>query len=301
MSYRAGYVALIGKPNVGKSTLLNSMVGQKLAIVSDKPQTTRRRLLGIATMPEGQIVFIDTPGLHEAHTRLGKLMNESVRESLSGIDLVLVVVDGSKRPDSKDEAVAQLLASGGLLGGAMPVVLCMNKMDKLMPDDVIPNVETYCGLFQTESYMMTSLIKERNIDKLAEMIFAHLPEQEPLFDEDWITNEPMRNLAAEFIREEVLKRTRQELPHATATLIEEWDEDPEGDLVRISASIVVEKDSQKPIIIGHRGQMIKEIGTKAREEIEKLIGKRVFLDLFVKVRSEWRQNPRMLRDLEYIE
>lgn len=299
MGYRAGYVALIGKPNVGKSTLLNSVVGQKLAIVSDKPQTTRRRLLGIATLPEGQIVFIDTPGLHEAHTRLGKLMNESVRESLSGIDLALVVVDGSKRPDQKDEAVAKLLGSAGILGGATPVVLCMNKMDKLLPNDVIPNVEAYCALFQTETYMMTSLIKERNIDKLVEMILANLPEQEPLFEEDWITNEPMRNLAAEFIREEVLKRTRQELPHAVATLIEEWEEDPGEDLVRINASIIVEKESQKPIIIGQRGQMIKEIGTKAREEIEKLIGKRVFLELFVKVRSDWRQNPRMLRDLEY--
>ncbi|MBV6458225.1 MAG: GTPase Era [Fimbriimonadaceae bacterium] len=299
MSYRAGYVALIGKPNVGKSTLLNAVVGQKLAIVSDKPQTTRRRLLGIATMPEGQIVFIDTPGLHDAHTRLGKLMNESIRESLAGIDLVLVVVDGSKRPDDKDEAVAKLLAAAGILGGSMPVIVCMNKMDKLLPNDVIPNVEAYGRLFQTESYMMTSLIKERNIDKLVEMVLANLPEQEPLFEEDWITNEPMRNLAAEFIREEVLKRTRQELPHAVATLIEEWEEDPEGDLVRINASIIVEKESQKPIIIGQRGQMIKEIGTKARQEIESLIGKRVFLELFVKVRSEWRQNPRMLRDLEY--
>jgi GTP-binding protein Era len=301
MSFRAGYVALIGRPNVGKSTLLNAVVGQKIAIVSDKPQTTRRRLVGIATLPNGQIAFVDTPGLHEAHTQLGKLMNETVREALAGVDLVLVVVDGSKRPTEKDESVASLLASAGMLQGKTPVLLCLNKMDQMLPNDVIPNTEAYCSLFQTENWMMTSLIREQNVDKLVDLILNFLPEQGPLFEEDWITTEPTRNLVADFVREEVLKRTRQEVPHAVATVVEGWEEDEEENLARISVAIVVEKESQKPIIIGKKGQMIKDIGTKARQEIEKLLGRPVYLDLFVKVRNDWRQNPRMLRDLEFLQ
>lgn len=306
MSFRSGYVALVGKPNVGKSTLLNTVVGQKVSIVSDKPQTTRRRLLGIATTDNCQIVFIDTPGLHEAHTQLGKILNDSIREALSNVDLVVVVADASRMPSAEDRAIAKLLESVGWTGSdgrpKLPLVLCLNKMDLLKAADVEAHVEAYSGLFGTDEFVHTCLTKKQNVDKLVAKIQSHLPEADPIYDPDELTDQPMRVMAAEFIREQALARTRQELPHALATVVDLWEEEqrPQGRLTRISASIVVEKQSQKAIIIGRQGSMLKEIGAAARKEIEALLGNQVHLELFVKVREDWRQNPRMLRDLEYL-
>lgn len=297
---KAGFVTLIGKPNVGKSTLLNHVVGQKVSIVSDKAQTTRRRLLGIATTERYQIAFVDTPGVHEPHTRLGKILNKAAEDALAEADVILVVVDSSKKPDREDEAIAAMVHRATSTGRGTPpsVVLCLNKMDLLKAHHVEENVAAYCGLFGTEAYMMTTMTKGHNADKLVDLLIERLPESEPLFPEDEITDQPMRVLAAEIIRERALRLTRQEVPHALATIVDEWEERPDG-VTRITASLVVEKAGQKAILIGKGGAMLKRIGTEARQEIESWTGTRVFLELFVKVRTDWRQNPRMLHDLEY--
>ncbi len=299
--YKSGYVALIGKPNVGKSTLLNCLVGQKVSIVSNKPQTTRRRVLGIANDESYQIAFIDTPGIHEPHTRLGKSMVDQARGALGDVDLFLFVADASKMPNAEDKEIAKLLKplTQGEGTGKIPFVLCLNKMDLLRADQVIEHVEAYCKLLGTEEYMLTSASKEQNLDKLREMVLSHLPEGEAMFEADEFTDQSSRFLAAELVREKILVATRQEVPHSTAVLVEDWTQ--EGDLVRIQATILVEKTSQRAILIGKRGEFLKKIGTEARQEIETLIGHRVFLELFVKVRPEWRMDPRVLRELEYSE
>lgn len=296
---KAGFVTLIGKPNVGKSTLLNHIVGQKVSIVSDKAQTTRRRLLGIASTERYQIVFVDTPGVHEPHTQLGKILNKAAEDALAEADVILVVVDSSKKPDREDEAIAAMVgrATSTGRGTPPPVVLCLNKMDLLKAHHVEENVTAYCGLFGTDTYMLTTMTKGHNANKLVDLLVERLPESEQLFPDDEITDQPMRLLAAEIIRERALQLTRQEVPHALATLVDEWEERP--GVTRISASIVVEKAGQKAIIIGRGGAMLKRIGSEARLEIEAWTGTKVYLELFVKVRTDWRQNPRMLHDLEY--
>lgn len=297
-AYRSGIVAVVGKPNVGKSTLVNLVVGQKVSIVSDKAQTTRRRLLGIATRGDSQIVFVDTPGIHRAHHELGKALNETARTSVSGVDLVLIVVDSSRMPSKEDRDAAKLLKEAGLWGDGTPVLLCMNKMDILKAADVERNYEAYRELFPTEEWMMTSFTKEQNVDKLIEQIVAHLPEGEPLYPEEMVTDQSVRSMAAEFIREKALHLTRQEVPHALATYIEDWEETDR--FARISAVILVERDSHKGIIIGKSGSMLKKIGTLAREEIQELLEKKVHLELFVKVRDDWRSSMRILQELEYL-
>jgi GTP-binding protein Era len=289
MSHRFGYVALIGQPNVGKSTLLNAMVGQKVSIVSDKAQTTRRNVVGIMQGEGFQIAFIDTPGVHEPHTVLGKTMLEAARTGLSGVDLTVVVVDISRRPNEADKRIAKMV-------GDAPTILAMNKMDRLRAEMVVPHTEAYCQLFGTEDYMMTTATQGLNLDKLVEMIVERLEEGEPEFDSETYTDQTVRFMAAELIREKVLVATRQEVPHACAVHIREWEEE-EG-RVTIYADILVEKDGQKAILIGNKGQFIKTIGTQARLEIAELIGKPVHLDLHIKVRPDWRQSPRTIRELQ---
>ncbi|MEQ1822624.1 MAG: GTPase Era [Fimbriimonadaceae bacterium] len=288
MSHKFGMVAMIGKPNVGKSTLLNSMVGQKVSIVSARPQTTRRQVMGIVTGEGYQIAFIDTPGIHEPHTLLARSMVEQARQSLGDVDLVLYVADASKRVEELDKQIADLTKG-------LPVIVCLNKMDKLKPEFVVETVEAYCTLFQTEKYMMTVATQERNVPVLVDMIVDALPEGESMFDEDDFTDQPMRFMAAELIREKVLLSTREEVPHATAVRVESWEEEPKRTYIR--AEIIVEKTGQRAILIGKGGQFLKDIGTKARLEIEALIGRPVFLELFVKVREDWRMNPRILNEL----
>ncbi len=298
--FRAGHVALVGKPNVGKSTLLNLLVGQKVSIVSNKPQTTRRRVVGIVSSKDYQIALIDTPGIHEPHTRLGKSMVDQARGALGDVDAVLYVADVSKIPNEEDKEIAKLLKP--LTAGnekSVPLILCLNKMDLLRADQVVDHVSAYTKLLGTEEYMLTAATKNQNVDKLLEMLLAKLPEGERMFDEDEFTDQSSRFLAGELVREKILQATRQEIPHSTAVLVENWEE--EGDLVHINATIYVEKTSQRAIIIGKGGEFLKRIGTQARQEIEALIGKRVYLELFVKVREDWRMDPRVLRELEYSE
>jgi GTP-binding protein Era len=290
MSFKAGIVAMLGRPNVGKSTLLNQLVGQKVSIVSNKVQTTRRRALGIDRSDTHEIVFIDTPGIHEPHTRLGRAMVEEARNALAGVDAILFVADSSKLPNDLDKHIASLVE------GIAPVVVCLNKMDKLPAENVIKHVEAYCKLLKTEDYMLTRADLGFNIEKLREMVVKHLPEGEPQYDEDTYTDQSVRFMASEFIREQVLKNTRQEVPHAVAVLIEDWDESQKP--LYIAATILVEKQGQKAILIGNRGESVKKIGMKAREEIEKLLGERVFLELNVRVRENWRMNPSIIREAQ---
>ncbi len=310
--YRAGLVAVVGKPNVGKSSLVNAVVGQKVSIVSDKAQTTRRRILGIATRPEWQIAFADTPGLHEPRHRLGAVLNETVLQSLSDVDAVLIMVDVSKRPGKEDRALAQALASrlgspspapgeGERKSSGPPVVLCLNKMDLLPPAEVQANYDAYVELFATERVMMTSMTREQNLDRLLDLLVGLLPEGDPLYPEDEVTDLPMRDLASELVREKVLRLTRAEVPHAVAAYVESWEEPEEpGGAVHIGVVIMVETDGQKGILIGKKGQMLKRVGTEARLEIEEMTGQRVYLELFVKVRTDWRQNPRILSELGFV-
>lgn len=298
-------VALVGQPNTGKSTLTNLLVGQKVSIVSDKAQTTRHRVLGIATTDKYQLVLIDTPGVHKAHTQLGKILNETAQGSLEGADVLVVMVDGSRKPDKNEEAIAGLLKMQGWIGPdgkAKPnVILCMNKMDLLRAIDVQDNYQAYSKLYGTEQVMMTCLTKKagQNVPKLVDLIVALLPDGPLLYPEEEVTDQPMRRLAAELVREKALNLTREEIPHALAAIVDDWTE--EGNLTRILISLVVEKEGQKAILIGKRGSMLKQIGSEARQEIEAIIDRKVFLELFVKVRSEWRQNPRMLKELDYID
>ncbi len=301
MGYRSGRVALIGKPNAGKSTLLNQIVGQKVSIVSNKAQTTRKRVVGILTTDEYQIAFVDTPGVHEPHTRLGRAMVEAARTSLTDVDLIVFVADGSRRPDEDDAEIVRMVQSVPK-PKQVPVLVCVNKMDRLRPEHVQKTVDHYVNALGAVDFMLTTALDGTNVDKLVRQIVERLPDGPPLYDPDDFTDQSARFMAAELVREKILNATRQEVPHATAVVVESWEEpeDPNG-VLAISASIVVEKQSQKAILIGHQGRFIKTIGTKARQEIEELLGRRVFLELFVKVREGWRMNPRMLQELEYLD
>jgi len=294
MAHRFGLIALIGRPNVGKSTLVNALVGQKVSIVSSKPQTTRRRVLGIVQGDGYQIGLVDTPGIHEPHTQLGKAMIDSARQALGDVDAVLAVVDGSKRPDEGDGRIAEMLRKAV---PETPILLCLNKMDKLKPEFVVPHVEAYQKLFGTEPYMLTTAVAGHNLDALLEMLVEASPEGEPRFDPDDFTDQSSRFLVSELIRERVLTGTREEVPHATAVRIDDWDES--GEVLRIGASLIVEKPGQRAILIGRGGQFLKQLGSDARLEIEETLGRKVYLELHVIARENWRQNPRMLREMEY--
>lgn len=302
--HKAGVVAVVGKPNVGKSTLINAIVGHKVSIVSDKAQTTRKRVLGIATTPDYQIVFVDTPGIHKAHTKLGSALNESAKASVFDVDVVLVVVDVSKQPAQEDENVARILDEAGFLKlpeqeRKIPVLLCLNKMDKLKAEHVEKNFDAFTKLFKTSDTVMTSFTRRQNIDVLVADLVTRLPENPDYYPEDTYTDQPLRFLAAELVREKALRLTKEEVPHAIATVVQEWIEHEAE--AEISVDIVVEREGQKGIMIGKSGSMLKRIGTEAREEIEDILGKKVFLRLFVKVRADWRMNPRLLKELEYLE
>lgn len=301
MAYRCGRVALIGKPNAGKSTLLNQIVGQKVSIVSNKAQTTRKRVLGILTTDEYQVAFVDTPGVHEPHTRLGRAMVEAARTSLTDVDLIVFVADGSKRPDEDDAEIIRMVQSVPK-PKQVPVLVCVNKMDRLRPEHVQKTVDHYVNALGAVDFMLTTALDGTNVDKLVRQIVDRLPEGPPVYDPDDFTDQSARFMAAELVREKILNATRQEVPHATAVVVESWEEPEDSNgVLAISASIVVEKQSQKAILIGHQGRFIKTIGTRARQEIEELLGRKVYLELFVKVREGWRMNPRMLQELEYLD
>ena len=292
--HRSGFVAVIGKPNVGKSTLINAYVGQKVAIVSEKPQTTRRRIRGILTRPDAQVIFVDTPGIHSPRHKLGEFMVETAVRSIPDADVVLFMVDVSELPTDEDRQIAQLIKERC----RAPVILVLNKADLLPPQRVEENTEAYFALGDFADWMMISATRGDNRDKLLEMVIARLPEGPQYYPPEQVTDQMERAIAAELVREQVLRFTHQEVPHAVAVLVDEFRERG-PDLTYISATIYVEKGSQKGIIIGEGGKRLKRIGQAAREEIEQLLGTKVYLDLWVKVRKKWRKDEAALKWFGY--
>ena len=290
--HRAGFVAVIGKPNVGKSTIVNAFVGAPVAIVSPKPQTTRRIIRGILTRPDAQIIFVDTPGIHRPAHKLGAAMVDAAASVLTEVDVVVFVVDGSRMPDEDDTRIGQLLNERC----RVPVLLALNKMDLLKADDIQAVTEAFWKIAQHADWMRLSATRKTNMDKLLEQILARVPEGPELYPSDLVTDQNLQAIAGELIREQVLLATRQEIPHSVAVAIDDW-QDRREDLTHIAATIFVERDSQKGIIIGARGAMLKKIGQGAREKIEEWVGHKVYLELWVKVWDKWRESETSLRRL----
>jgi len=293
--HRSGFVAVLGKPNVGKSTLINAFVGQKIAIISPKPQTTRRRLRGILTLPQAQIIFIDTPGIHFPKHKLGEYMVETATRALKGIDLALFMVDVSQPPPGEDEEIARLLREYR----PAPVILVLNKIDLLRPEREEAHREAYLALGEFREWLFLSATRGDNRERLLELIIECLPLGPQYYPPDQVTDQEVRFMAAELIREQALEFLHQEVPHSVTVVVEEFQERRE-DLTYISATIYVEKKSQKGIVLGQGGKTVKRIGTAARKEIEALLGKRVYLELWVKVSEKWRRDEGALRRLGYV-
>lgn len=291
--FRSGFVAIIGRPNVGKSTLLNQVLGEKVVITSDKPQTTRNRVQGIHNLPGAQIVFIDTPGMHNARSRLNQFMMEAAVSSVKGVDVVLLLVDASTFSGNPDD-----LLLGVLEGISVPVVLALNKIDLLPKEKLLKVIAAHADVYPFREIVPVSAAAGDGVALLVQLLSALLPEGVPYFPDDILTDLPERFIVAEMIREKVFRLTHDEVPYATAVTIESFKERADG-LVSISAVITVERDSQKGIIIGKKGEMLKKIGRQARQEIEQLLDARVFLELFVKVSKDWRENRQMMKELGY--
>jgi GTP-binding protein Era len=290
--HRAGFVAIIGRPNAGKSTLLNRFVGQKVAIVTSKPQTTRNRIQGIVTRPDGQIVFVDTPGLHEGDTALNRQMMREVAAALEGIDVLLMIVDASQ---TRPHADSLLLERGQHFSGK--TILAMNKIDRVPKATLLPLLDAFAKAFPFAALVPISALNGDGCNALLREILANLPEGEPFFPSDQITDQPDRFLAGEIIREKAINLTYHEVPHALAVVIDQFEESP--NLLRIHATLNVERDSQKKILIGHKGKMLKRIGTGARKELETLLGTKIFLAMFVKVVPSWREDPQKVKELDW--
>lgn len=291
--HRSGFVSIVGRPNAGKSTLLNALVGDKLAIVSDKPQTTRLAVQGVLTLPDAQIVFLDTPGIHSAPTLLNKRMMEAVRGSLTERDLILFVADGSSPLSDDDRHSLDMIRNVGA-----PVVLLLNKIDNLEDkSELMPRLVEYQGARDFAELIPISALTGDGLERVREAILKRLPEGPAYFPEDYITDQPERYLAAEMIREKILQETRQEVPHAVAVIVDKWEDAKR--LVRIAATIYVERAGQKAIIIGSKGAMLKKIATGARLEMEALFARKIFLEVFVKVRADWRDSAEFLNAADW--
>lgn len=291
---RSGFAAIVGRPNVGKSTLLNSLVGRKLAIVSDKPQTTRTRILGVVNRPGAQIVLVDTPGVHRPRHRLGEQMMKAARAALGEVEAVLFVVDATAGPPGPgDHFLAEQLAPL-----KTPVILVLNKVDAVPGDRVDALLEAYGALGRFHAALPVSALTGRNLDRLVEVVVALLPPGPRYFPDDMITDQPERRIIAEFVREQILHLTREEVPHAVAVVVEEMRD--RGDRpTYVLATIYVERESQKGILIGENGRLLKEVGTRARRELENLLGIRLYLELWVKVKRDWRNRLGSLQEFGY--
>ena len=290
--HRSGFVTLAGRPNAGKSTLLNALIGEKAAITAPQAQTTRTSVQGVLTEPDLQVVFVDTPGIHRSDTLFNKRMMETVRSALEQRDAVLFLADAVRPVEAEDEHAASALAK-------CPVVLLvLNKIDRLQDKRLLlPAIESYAKLLDFEGALPVSARTGEGLAELKAAIRGHLPTGPPLFPDDHWTDQPLRFLAAEIIRERILRTAKEEVPHAAAVLIDTWEE--RRDLTRIAATIHVERSGQKTILIGAKGQVLKKIGTEARQELERLLGHRVYLSLFVKVRPRWREDPEFLNAIDW--
>jgi GTPase len=290
--HKCGFCSIVGQPNVGKSTLLNRLIGSKVAIVTPKPQTTRNRLMGIKTLPQAQMIFVDTPGIHKPRGLMNRRMVETALKVLNETDLILFLVDSQKRLAVEDEEIARTL-----LRAKAPTVVVLNKVDLVKKEELLPLIEKCVTLLPGREVVPVSALKGENIADLLDTLLSHLPAGPSLFPEDELTEQTERFLAQEIIREKLFTLTRQEVPYATAVVIEEFQEKPQKNLIVIRARICVERPSQKAIIIGERGGRIKEIGRQARLDLEAFFATKVFLELFVKVEEDWSKNSRLLTEL----
>lgn len=292
--FHSGCVAIIGRPNVGKSTLLNRLVGQKIAITSNKPQTTRNRILGIQHFEDGQILYLDTPGIHRARGRLNRYMVEQALGACADVDLVLFLVDATERPGAAELEILQQLGQR-----QRPVFLVLNKIDAIHPEKLLPLIDHYARSFSFAEVLPVSGLSGDGVEQLVAEIRKRLPPGPRYYPEDMVTDVSERFIVGELVREQVLRQTRNEVPYGTAVVIEKFSEEPERNLVVIHATIMVERDSHKGIIVGKGGAMIRTIGKHARHEIERLLGCRVFLELFVRVQPGWTESDRLLKDFGY--
>ena len=295
MNHRSGFIAVIGHPNVGKSTLLNALLGQKIAAVSPRPQTTRKRQLGILTLAHAQLIFVDTPGIHNAKHKLGEFLNQEAQEALDGVDLILWLVDASTHPTDEDANISTLLKS---VSPRTPRMLVLNKIDLVQPDDLSAREKEYAEQMSNASVMRISAGQRLGLGELLEALIQAVPEREAEYPEEQITDLYEKEIAGDLIREACLIKLRDEVPHGMAIRIDEFKERDNG-MAYIAATIFVERESQKGIVIGESGKMLKAIGSAARKEIEEMGGHRVFLELRVKVSKDWRNDPNMLKQLGY--
>ncbi|HKO01075.1 MAG TPA: GTPase Era [Thermoanaerobaculia bacterium] len=296
---RFGTIALVGRPNAGKSTILNRILGHKVSIVSSKPQTTRNRIVGIHNEPRGQLVFLDTPGIHRPLHKLNVRMMETVRSSFTEADVLTVMIDASEEFGKGDEYVVTMLREQKEQDPETKRFAVLNKIDLLKKNRLLPLIERYHSLELFDEIVPVSAATGDGVDRLVSLYFENVPEGIPRYPAEDYTTQPERFFAAEVVREKVLAYTSDELPYTTAVSVDRWEEEEEKNLVKIYATIVVERESQKPIVIGKRGDMIKRIGTEARQELESVLGARVFLDLHVAVHDRWREDERFLGELDW--
>jgi len=292
--FRSGFVAIIGRPNVGKSTLINQLLGQKIAIVSDKPQTTRNLILGVYHAPDAQLVFLDTPGIHEARSPLNQRMVQTALATLEEVDLVLLVVDSLKAFGSEERRIADRLKET-----TTPKILVVNKIDLVGRDQLIPILNRYHKDSLFSEVIPLSALEGENVDRLLALVKGLMPEGPPLFPADTLTDQPLRYLAGELIREKAIGLTREEIPYSIAVEVESFKEDPKKQMTTIHATLYVERPSQKGIVIGHGGEMLKAIRTGAQVELERLLATKVYLALWVKVKKNWTGDPRFLNQMGY--
>lgn len=296
--YKSGFISIIGRPNVGKSTFLNHVVGQKIAIMSDKPQTTRNKVQGVVTLDESQMIFIDTPGIHIPKHKLGDFMLKVAKNTLREVDIILFMVNATEPKGKIDEYIMDMLENN-----ETPVFLVINKIDQIHPDELVKITDSYKSKYDFAEIIPISALQGNNVDRLLEMIQSYLPEGPQYYPADQVTDHPERFIISELIREKVLHLTREEIPHSIAVIIDKIkkEEDTEKDMIRVSATIIVERDSQKGIVIGKKGALLKEVGIRARKDIEMLLGTNVYLELWVKVQKDWRNKSSHLKDYGFRE
>jgi GTPase len=292
--YRSGFVALIGRPNVGKSTLMNQLVGQKVAIMSDKPQTTRNQIRGIYTDEKGQVIFLDTPGIHKPHSQLGEWLVRIAKEALSEVDLILFLTDAAAGLGAGDRVIIENIKQV-----QTPVFLVLNKIDQVHPEQLLPRIDQYRQLYAFTETVPISALQGNNTSTLMKLILKQLPAGPQYYPPEQVTDHPEHFIVGELIREKVLQLTREEIPHSVAVVVEEMNMRAERALLDIRATIYTERDSQKGILIGKKGSLLKEVGRRARMEMEHLLGTKIFLELWVKVKKDWRDEKSMLRQLGY--
>jgi len=292
--FKSGFVSIIGRPNAGKSTFLNRVIGQKIAIMSDKPQTTRNKVQGVLTTDKQQIIFIDTPGINEPRHKLGDFMLKVAKNTLREVDAILLMVDSVDRIGKQDRYILEMLK-----GNETPVFLVMNKIDLIHPDKLLSVTEAFRQEYDFADVIPISALEGINIDGLLEVLTKHLPEGPQYYPADQVTDHPERFIISELIREKVLHLTHEEIPHSIAVVIEKIKRDEDSDKIRVTATIMVERESQKGMVIGKKGALLKEVGMRARKDIEMLLGSKVFLELWVKVQRDWRNKQVHLRDFGF--